>query len=575
MTTSPPAAEDRIAALESLLADPAERLNPLGDEAVLAADRRGELPPGAESSLGSFGLDAEFVPVALGGRLTGIATVAGMLRAISRRDLALARGYGSASLLAAQFVWAYGTPEQQRGTARVLLAGGRLATGAYSGHGLAVVARAGAACWRLEGSLPALVNAPRAAGFVTAARHPADGGESVLLIHREDLPRGTVRACSPDEAPAPRRIPSGTLDFRGWPVPDRSFVGRPGQGLPLTVRVLQTTRTLGPWMALGCADTALRAVLRAVLGGGVHRITSRSTRQAVVAHFADLLAADCLLLVATRSLYLRPALSSIWTAAARFLAPRLLQESTGDLRAVLGVHLLREDGGYGTFHKHLRDLAELPPGSAVDTRALSTLLPHLATLARRSWTAADTGDLGELFLPDGPLPPLDLGRLDGAIGADPLTSMLADAAERADADSGPVPAALRHRLRELGLRLAELAEQCRRLPEHDPAAVANARGYAHAERYTLLVAAAACLGVWRSARRRPDAGFLADPRWLTVALGRISLRLGRPGTAPAPGHEQEAQEALFAEAVLRCRENRSLDLYETVLGPPAPGPRRG
>ncbi|MFI8811224.1 MULTISPECIES: acyl-CoA dehydrogenase [unclassified Streptomyces] len=576
MTASPCAtATDRVAALETVLGDPADPLNPLGDAAVLAADRRGELPPGAESLLGSFGLDAEFVPLDLGGRLTDVATAAELLRAVSRRDLALARGYGSASLLAAQFVWAYGSPGQRRDTARLLLGGGKLATGAYSSHGLAVVPRGGTARWQLEGSLPALVNAPRAAGFVTAARHPADGGESVLLIRREDLPPGAVRECSPDEADAPRRIPAGSLEFRGWPVPERSFVGPPGHGFPATVRVLEATRTLGPSMALGCADTALRAALRAVLTaeGGVRRITSRSTRRAVVSQFADLLVADCVLLVATRSLYLRPGPSSIWTAAARCLVPRLLQQSTGDLRAVLGAHLLREDGGYGTFRKHLRDLAEVPPGSVGDSRALSTLLPHLATLARRSWTAADGGGIDELFLPGGPLPPLDLGRLDGATTVDPLAGMLAGAHDPTGVGTGPTPTALRLRLRELGGQLAGLREECRRLPEHDPAAVANARGYAHADRYTLLVAAAACLGVWQSARRRPDAGFLADPSWLTVALGRISLRLGLPVAAPAPGSREE--EALLSEAVLRCRENRSLDLYDTVLGSADPGRRGG
>lgn len=555
---------DRVAALEAVLGDPADPHHPLGDAAVRAADRRGRLPGGGEPLLDSFGLNAEFVPTALGGRLTGLDTTARLLRAVSRRDLALARAYGSAGLLAAQFVWAYGTPAQQRDIAGVLLGGGKLATGAYNSEGLAVVPGGGDGGWRLTGELPALVNAPRAAGFVTAARHPADGGESVLLLHREDLPHGAVRDHSPYEAPGARRIPSGALEFHGWPVPARSFVGRPGQGLPLTVRVLQAGRPLGPSMALGCADTALRSVLRAVLAAedGVRSLTARSTRRAVVAHFADLLVADCLLLVAIRSLHLLPGPSSVWTAAAGCLVLRLLQPATGDLRAVLGANALREEDGCGTFHKHLRDLAEFPPGPVGHVRALSTLLPHLATLARRSWRAADAAGVDELFLPEGPLPPPALDGLAAATTLDPLAGLLLGAHAPA---GGPAPAVLRHHLRVLGAHFAELRAECLRLPEHDPAAVANARGYALAERYTLLLAAAACFGVWQAARRRPDAGFLADPPWLCVALGRISVRLGLPVPATVPAHE----EALLGEAVARCRGNRSFDLYDTVLGPSA------
>ncbi|MCF6525449.1 acyl-CoA dehydrogenase family protein [Streptomyces sp. JJ36] len=563
----------RVAALEAALGDPRDPASPLGDAAVLAADRRDELPLGGEALLASSGLHREFVPVTLGGRLTGLETVTLLLRAVFRRDAALARGYGSASLTAALFVWCFGTAGQRSATARLLLDGHRIATGAFGSAGLVAAApdragRPGAAGLVLSGRTPALVNAPRAAAFALVPRHAGGSGDSALLLHREHLPSGSVRQLSPYDTGVPRRIPAGELALDRWPVPAGAVVGEAGDGWSVTQRVLQVSRPLGPSMAVGCADTALRTVVAAALagGGGVRGLRSRFTRRAVAAAFADLLAADCLCLVATRALHLLPDRSSIWSAAARYLVLRLLQEGAGDLMAVLGTDSLREDAGYGTFHRHLRDLAAMPPGQAGSAAALAVLLPQLPTLARRSWTPEGPTAPDGLFLPGGALPPLVPARLKLAAADDPVLALLAagDAGDARDGADRP-GTAVRRVPAALAAELAALRASCRDLPELSPAALANPRGYALAERYALLAAAAACLGVWRAAARAPDGGFLARPAWLRAALGRIALRLGVPGAAAEAGPEEE----LLDEAVRRCREGRSLDLYATPLGAPA------
>ncbi|MEE1929377.1 acyl-CoA dehydrogenase [Streptomyces sp. TRM 70351] len=587
MTPLPPT-ELRVAALERLLGDPRDTAQPLSDAAVLAAGRRGELPLGGEPLLAAFGLHEEFVPRALGGRLTGLDALARLLRAVFRRDAALGRAYGTASLLPALTVWQYGTPEQRYRTAKLLLDGGRLAaavqeTSYYTDAGARLHTDPdGDGALTLTGRTPALVNAPRAAAFlVLPQRRPPGHGDTALLLDGEELPATAVREVAPPTTAGGARLPMGELRLDGWRVPERCVVGTAGQGSAAVVRALQLTRPLLPSMAVGCADSALRSVLSAVLAGsgGARSLTSRYVREVAAAAFADLLVADCLSLVALRSLHLVPDRSSLLSAASAYLVHRLLQQSTGDLLPVLGTDAQRDtpDGtGHGTFRKQLRDLAELPPGQAGAVAALSALVPQLATLARRSWTAGPgprDAAPAALFRTEGGLPPLDADGLKVAAAGDPLTALLThpDAALDSGPDLGAHGPAVRGHAGVLASGLAALAAECRVLPERDPAVLANPRGYALAERYALLAAGAACLGVWRcgprgaGAQDGPGAAFLRRPEWLAAALARITLRLGLPVPDP-PAGAPDPTDVLVSEAVARCHAGRSLDLYATALG---------
>lgn len=571
----------RVAALEAMLGDPRDPTNPLGDAAVLAAHQRSELPLGGEPLLASYGLHEEFVPVEWGGRMTGLDTVARMLRAVARRDFALSRGAGSATVVAALFAWCYGTPDQQRWVARALLDGGRLSpalrkmaygnefssgslTATLSGNGGGLV---------LQGRTPGLVNAPLAAGFIAIPHHVGGStGDTALLLSRDELPSGAVRELSPTDTAGIRKLPVGELRFDNWPVPRGAVLGETGRGSAVMLRALQLSRPMLPSMAVGSADMVLRSVLSAVLaqeargGGDLRPLTSRYTRQSVVSAFADLLICDCLSLVAIRALHVLPCRSSLASAAAKFLVPRMLEQSAGDLAPVLGAQALRMEPGGEHFRKHLRDLTEIPPGYVGSAAALSTVLPQLPTLSRRAIDFPVTAP-PELFFKEGELPPLDVGRLRVASDNCPLTPLLTGSEELIDSmeDLGPYADALRSQLHTLADEVRRMGEECRTLPERRPSALANPRGFALAERYTLLVAAASCLGVWLHAERGGK-GFLADPAWLVTALGRVCLRLGLPVARTT----EEQTDFMLAEAVDRCIAGRSLDLYDTVLGAAGP-----
>lgn len=101
---------------------------------MLAADERAEMLAEGERLLHGHGIAAEFVPTALGGRLDRVDALARVLRPVFRRDATLGLGFGVTSVLAATNVWFGGRPEQRERTARLLLAGGRVAV-AHQGSG--------------------------------------------------------------------------------------------------------------------------------------------------------------------------------------------------------------------------------------------------------------------------------------------------------------------------------------------------------------------------------------------------------------------------------------------------------
>ena len=94
----------------------------------------------------------------------------------------------------------------------------------------------------------------------------------------------------------------------------------------------------------------------------------------------------------------------------------------------------------------------------------------------------------------------------------------------------------------------------------DRTALASPASFALSDRYAVVLAAAAVLGVWRRARDQGADPFLADPAWAAAALDRLVRRLGRrPAALPADcaGRVQE-------ELLRRHAEGRSFDLYATA-----------
>ncbi|MFC9931192.1 acyl-CoA dehydrogenase [Streptomyces sp. NPDC127190] len=569
----------RIAELERGFGDPADAGNPVGTLAFHDADAREEPLAAAERLLEQFGLNGELVPRDLGGRLTELDTLARVTRVVFRRDAALGLGYGITSFLAAVVVWAVGSPEQRRTVARLLLAGGRLvsaypelAAGSSFLSNELTAAADGPGGFRLSGRKEALNNVERAAALVLFARTGTGRlSHSALLVERDTLPAGGVTALPRHRTRGIRGCKVAGVEFGECLVPGDALVGEPGRGLELALRIFPVTRSVGASAALGCADTALRTAVACAVDHGVvddgpddatgpQRLSH--ARSTLAGAFVDLLLCDCLALVATRAVHLVPEDAGLYAAAAKYLLPQLLTDTSYELSTLLGSDFHARDGAYAAFRKNVRDLPMIGLGAAGSAACRATVIPQLPRLARTAWSAATAAPVDGLFgLEAGGLPPLDLGRLSPAAGGDPLAASLALAAD-APGPEDDRPAEL---VRLLAGELALLRDGCAALDRDGRSALGDPRAHALAERYALILAGAACLGVWRH-QRSAGSGFLARPEWLETALARVLRRLGTTLPKSTPDHE----EPLLAEVLARYREHRSYDLYDTPLAG-APG----
>jgi alkylation response protein AidB-like acyl-CoA dehydrogenase len=541
---------------EERFGDPTDPDNPLGYAAFLAADEQGQLLPAAMRAADELGLTAEFVPKALGGRLGQVDELARALRPIFRRDAALGLGYGAINLISSATVWSAGRPEQQKWLAGLLLSNGQTA-GAYTdlatGHDLVrsqLAARRRSDRLVLNGRKEVINNVSRAAAVTVLARtgdEPGSRSHSLFLLDMSAVPRGRVRFLPRYRTSGMRAINLSGIEFDDCPIPQSTVVGEPGGALETVLRAFQVTKAALSGAIVGVLDTQLRTVADFALN---RRLYGRSVadlphaRSVLTGAFVDLLIADCLATTACRALHLLPRQTSVYAAAAKYLVPLLAQDAVDELAVVLGARSFLREGPHAIFQKHLRDLPVGCLAHAGATVCQAMVIPQLPRLASKSWLRTAPAPAA-LFRPADPLPDLDFQRLE--IAAKPDDALLATLVATGGELAGePVLGPLCELL--LG-ELRTLREDCLALGPRDRTPLAGPVGFELAERYAVLLAAAACLGVWRHSHDP----FVQDPAWLVAALRRLAERLG---------HDQDpaADPAVFAELTARQQAVRGFDL---------------
>ncbi|WP_432106071.1 acyl-CoA dehydrogenase family protein [Streptomyces sp. bgisy091] len=573
-------AEDRIDALEKAFGPLDDPANPRGTAALLAADEKGEVLPAAEQVLDAFDLNAEFVPVEVGGRLDRMDVLGRILRPVFRRDASLGFGYGLNCFFATTPVWTAGDAGQRGLAARLLLGGRRVAVARHEvAHGNDFVrdeftARTVPGGLVLDGSKSAIANASRATGLVIFARtEGAARGRShtVLLLDRDELPPDRVEDLARRTTTGMRSTEFGGLRITDCLVPGSAVIGSVGDGYELSLRSSLLIRGLIPSIVLAGADTALRTVARFAARpreDGRSSLDVQHVRDVLTGGFLDLLVIDCLALVATRALHLLPRQMSAYAAAAAYLAPKLVTESMDEMSSVLGEETFAQDGAYGMFQKQRRDLPVTSLGHAGSAGRQVSILPQLPYFARHAWFA-DPEPPPELFRPYGPLPPLDLSQPVLLGDGDPLSASLVASTDLLEAAGGPGDEGeggptLRFLARALTGELVDLKKAFEKVPQGDREALSNPYSFGLADRYTLVLAGAAALGVWREQRRAPAPGadaFLASPAWVTAVLYRLVRRLG----LPLPDRPADCERLALDEAMARLHNRRSYDLYSSPL----------
>jgi alkylation response protein AidB-like acyl-CoA dehydrogenase len=537
--------------------------NPVGYRAALAADEAGTPFNAGEQHLRDAGLHAHFVPAALGGALVSADAFARTMRDVFRRDAALGVGYGVTSFIAAMPVWTSGDLVQQQVMADLLLGGGRAAAGFTEwAHGADfsrtdVRGRRVPGGWRVSGAKHMINNIARAdlvTLFTRTDDRPGSRSHSNLLVNLRSGPAGHHRILPRYRTSGMRTCQLGGVSFSDMPVPDRSVVGECGDAMETVLKAFQVTRCVLPSMVIGVVDSQLRLAMRFAAGRRLYRGTVADlphARSLLTGAFVDLLIADALATVGARALHVLPEQGSMVSAAVKYLVPKVLQEASNDLSSLLGASYYLREGEYAAFGKHARDLpvAVLAHASAAVCQA--TMIPQLPRLARRSW-ADDTRGAppAVLFDPAVPLPALDpAGLAVNNRGVDTVTATLAEALPRADGRLRPY---LQRFVAELDL----LRTAADALAPREQTVVAGPDSFALAHRYSVVLAAAACTGVWR---HQPSDAFLGDSDWLVAALARLDARLN-PVIRPLWIADGPLPDSLFTELTARHERDRDFDL---------------
>jgi alkylation response protein AidB-like acyl-CoA dehydrogenase len=563
---------DEAPNLEQLLGDPWDAGNPFGYARGIAADERGESDECAESMLDQWQLNAEFVPLRLGGRWSCTEDMIHRLRPLFRRDAALGLGYGVTSLMAAVNVWAAGTPMQQQELSRLLLSGKKVSIAYHElDHGNdflrneCVSYPSDTGSFFIHGSKHVINNVHRAAAWIIFARTASTPGarsHSLFLLKPDQAMPGSWHVLPRFHTSGVRACHLSGLQFNRLEAPPASLLGEQGNGAEIALRSFQVTRIVLPGMAIGMLDTGLRlaadfAMKRRLYGDTI--VSLPRVRRFLSASLLDLLSMDCLVTAAARALHLAPQHASVYAAAVKYLVPSVLKESLGDLSIVLGARAYLRDGKYAMFGKLLRDIPVVGLGHAGGTVCLLTIMAQLPTLARHATNHAPLATA--LFEARSPMPPFDFSALSiAARGADTLLGTLASGLDVLEA-AGEGGTSLARLVRELSAAFDALCSTSRRLSPAQIGPAAPAASFELAQRYALLAMAAACLGVWLIQRRDSRHPFLQNPEWVTAALARIRWRLahGKPLTS------ESLDEPLALEVLRRVDDNLSFCLSSTPL----------
>ncbi|MCX4692905.1 acyl-CoA dehydrogenase [Streptomyces sp. NBC_01408] len=552
--------------LERLLGDPFDRSNPVGFTTLLEADERDAMPEAFEALLDSYGFDAEFVPTALGGRLSRLDDLVAALRALYRRDPSVGLGYGMSSFIAAVNVWLAGDDRQQKSAAELLLGGHRLAVAYHElAHGndmggvdCAVVDVDGVPV--LRGRKEVVSNIRRAQGLVVFARTdegPGGRSHSQVLLDKRTVDRSLLRDLPRFRSSGMRAVQLHGLEFADCPLPPGSILGRAGEGLETAMRSFQITRTIAPAVVCGPVETGLRVALghltaRTLYGAAATELPY--LRSVLAGVFADLLIVECFGAAAIRAVHVLPAEASVLSSVFKHFGSAVLLDAMNTLSELLGAHFYLRSGPTAIFQKLLRDVRVIGFGHAARGACESAVLPQLPVLARRTWAAGRPDDTpSELFDLTADPGPLDFARLRlSAGGRDHLSASLATSA-----------AALSGAAADLaGSFLAEqaaLARDCAALAPADVTLTAGPHASRLVARTGHVMAAAAVLGIWR---HNLGGGGLPDAEvWPAALLARLQGRLqGRAVALPA-----DAEDALFTELLDRFHAGRAFDLTARPL----------
>lgn len=559
------------ARLDAALGDPADPAALTGYRESVHADHAEEFPAGLCSALDRWGLAGYYVPAEHGGELGSFDQLQQLIRTVARRDLTAAIGHGK-TFLGTVAVWVGAEPQLARRVGTLVRSGELVSLGLTErAHGSdlmagEVVALPAAGGYRLTGEKWLINNATRGRLLcLLACTAPEAGprGFTVLLVDKERLPGASYRCLPKVPTLGIRGADISGIVYQDAPVGADAVVGTEGGGTELVLKALQISRTLCPSLSLGAMDAALRLLVRFTRERELYGRPLADlplTRRILADAYADLLLAEAVSSVATRSIHVLPQELSVAAAAAKYLVPTVGDEVIGTLGQLLGARsVLADEYADGLFQKIARDhrIVGIFDGNTLVN--LYSLIAQFRTLARayaRGGPASPSGQgLTVLFDLAAELPPFEPERLSlvsrrgsSVVAALPdlvaaLRDEVGDRAGPDDSLHGALAAAERLLVAATVLHHG-LGDRTESVTGTSPESFEQARAW------TLCFAGACCLGIWLAGRRSPGRdraveGPWRDGRWLRAVLDRSLARMpGAPRREPGPAPSEGLLDAL-------------------------------
>ncbi len=357
-----------IGSLEKHLGDPFDPDLPLSFASALEHDERETYPHVPLAALHAWSTQDFSVPPDAGGRAIDLQDTLALVTQVARRDAATAMAMCTTSL-AYMLIWVAGTPAQRRYYGQRVLGGAKMCWGLTEGtHGSDVLANEMSARkvdggYLVTGRKWLIGNGTLADHLVLFVRtddHGGPGGFSILVADRASVPPDQVQPLPKQRLHGVRGVDTSGFELTECFVPASGLIGAEGQGLEIMLKASHPIRVMVTALAQGCADTALRltmdfAVSRTLFGKRVFDLPV--SRRALVGCFADLLITEVVATCAARSLQVVPEQSSVFSAVAKHLVPFTLSRTVRELSTVLGArHYLRDHHRFGMVQKIIRDL---------------------------------------------------------------------------------------------------------------------------------------------------------------------------------------------------------------------------
>ncbi|MWA04251.1 acyl-CoA dehydrogenase [Actinomadura sp. LD22] len=543
--------------LDRFLGDPMDdEAGPFSYKAIVEAEERDELPPGAVDAVRAWGFPKYLVPSGLGGRLTTLEELFFVTRGISRRSVTVAVMYGS-GLLAVNPVWLWGDERQRRTVADGVLNGDLACFGvSEADHGSDVMASESEAVSKgdelvLTGTKWPVGNATRGR-FVTTYVKTGSRDFSLLLVDKTTLDPDTWSTLPPVRTLGLRGHDLSGVVFDGARLPADCVIGRRGAGLVQTLKTLQITRTAIAALSVGTMDAVVRIAMeyahqRTLYGADIYQIPV--IRDHLLKAHLDLLVAECVAIPVARALTVAPGRLSLWSSIIKYFVPVQGDEVVASMGTVLAARgYLREGVAHGVFQKLQRDhaIASIFEGTThVNLANVAAQLPFLCRPPEE--TGEEDALLAELFSwtrtpptwqPDGRrLQLTNEGRDEVGQRFEQISEELLSAA---NAHAAPgVAAELKDLLSSIGALRAKVDEGIRD-SEGDTSSVA---ALMRARKYCELHAMVSCMLTWLH-NHREFGGAFADGQWLVLCLQRL-LQRTYPDTILSEDFLPAFEDAMF------------------------------